>query len=682
MLFRLIFILIALGLPSLYLNKGGVAVFVGLALIISLIPLFKNRGDVFSFNMLKGAIKNWPLRILLLFILSSGVSSYLGIYPDYNMSQWGKIVAVLLGGIIMFTGIRYARPSDFEHFLKYTYYTLGFFSVWALIDHTNLIPAFTEFVHGENPKLTKFSSVIAIVLPFALGYTLNQRDFRYWVVPALAITASVACGGRSGWLALVASTSVVYFSYPWETVYRKRRNRLIFKVIAVVGVIIGLIIHKMHVSADAFASRLTLSSPNGMGSGRLNIWDFALEKYMDHPWLGIGVKGFRKLDFSEVTLTSTMHPHNALIEILLETGAVGLFFALSFVLVVMYRLIKTLYKNVSYTNPVFHITALCSLSGLVAFTTASMTLTSIFHSYWLSYLVVLIVLMEVTRMNIIQHKKNDYSNADKNKKTTESYGVAVSVIMPCYNAEKFIKSAIESVQAQTFENWELIIFNDGSKDSCKNIIEMFAKDDKRIKILNGNVSIGSGLARKEAIKIAKGRYVAFLDSDDKWRADKLEKQVLFMESTEAPLSGTHYYVINEHDEVTGIITPSKDHVTYFSMLKANDIGCLTAMYDVHQLGKMYMGSKPVAQDLQLWLDILKEKPFGAIIHEPLAYYRVHTDSKTYRKGRSIKMRWQMIKDEKEVSHLRSVYYFVWYALNGVCKSIKGRIGCASRGNKK
>ncbi|MAF30851.1 MAG: hypothetical protein CMF60_01420 [Magnetococcales bacterium] len=674
MIYNAIFVLLSLGLVSLYLNKGGVAVFVGLAFLLSFIPIIKNWKGIVQRGRVKEALSSKPVLFLVLFLIVSLLSSIFGINPDYSVSKWFQILGLAVGGLFIYGALRYAKVEHFERFLLYCYWSLAVFSLWALVDHLHIIPAFTELVHGDEPRLTKYSSVLAIVIPFAIGYALLQNKLMYWVVPFLGITASVACGGRSGWLALMVMLIVLYMFYPWETVKKKRLNRHVYKLVALFAPILGLLVYKGFAGTEAFVRRATLSSPNGVGSGRLDIWSFSLQNWLDNPVLGIGVKGFRHLDFSGVSLTSHMHPHNALIEILLETGVLGLLCVVVFVFIIMTRLIKTLYANISFKSSVFHTTAICSLVGFIAYGVASLTLTSIFHAYWLSYGVVLIVLMELSRLNILRKKDDDYQDIDDNKGITAKYPVAVSIIMPCHNGEDYIVRAIESVIAQTYQNWELIVSNDGSKDRSLEIVQEYACKDKRIKVLSRDEAIGAGPARNKSIEAAQGRYIAFLDSDDMWVENKLEKQIAFMEKTGASFSGTHYFVVNEDDEVTGSIQPSKRHVSYFSMLKANDIGCLTAIYDAHQLGKMYMKKLRVAQDLQLWLDILKKQPFGAILHERLAFYRMHSASNTYSKGKSIKMRWKMIMSEPEVSLARGVYYFCFYAINGVLKSLRGRFG--------
>lgn len=674
MYFRIIFFLLAWAMPALYLNKAGISTLTILALLFTFVPIYQNRKDIFNKKSFFNFFRSRLTQTLLLFLGVALASSFMGVAPEYSVNKWWQLVGVALVGFIFYAGLSFAKPDHFKRFLQYCYWSLAFFSTWALIDHLKLSPEFTAFIHGDDPRLTKFSSVVALMLPFAMGHTLEKNKAKYWVVPLLAVTASFACGGRSGWIAIVISFCMFYFSYPWETVIRKRLNRDIAKVVFLVGAGLGFLTYKFYIGTEIFMNRITLGSNKGAGGGRLDIWQFALEKWTENPWFGIGVKGFRNLDFTGVKLASTMHPHNAFIEVLLETGIVGLTVIVTFIGLLLWRLGRTLYQTVSYKTPIFRITAICALSGFIAYCAASLTLTSIFHAYWLTYFVILVLLMDISRNNIILKKEEDYTHEAENHEITKQYPVAVSVVMPCHNSEKYLASAIESVLAQTFTNWELIIANNGSTDASEKIADEYAEKDGRIISLKTDKGLGVGLAKNMGVEVARGRYIAFLDSDDKWTADKLEKQISFMEKSGAPLSGSHYYVIDDNDNVTGSFRPSKNHVTYYSLLKANDIGCLTSVYDTHQLGKMYMTATKVGSDLFLWLDMLKKKPFAAILHEPLGFYRIHDGANTKNKNRSIKMRWKLIFSEKDVGYMRGFYYFCWYAVNGVLKSLRGRFG--------
>ncbi|MGM8924321.1 glycosyltransferase family 2 protein [Enterobacter hormaechei subsp. steigerwaltii] len=184
----------------------------------------------------------------------------------------------------------------------------------------------------------------------------------------------------------------------------------------------------------------------------------------------------------------------------------------------------------------------------------------------------------------------------------------VSIIMPSYNSSKTIISSIQSVLAQKYEDWELLITDDCSSDDTLEIILSFSKKDERIKVFSFDNNYGAGAARNNSIEKANGRYIAFLDSDDMWHEDKLTKQVDFMLTGHYGLTYTAYSKINVDGQVKKQIKPPAQ-VNYNELLKSNVIGCLTAMYDVKMLGKVYMPLIRKRQDMALWLNILKKIDF-------------------------------------------------------------------------
>lgn len=240
----------------------------------------------------------------------------------------------------------------------------------------------------------------------------------------------------------------------------------------------------------------------------------------------------------------------------------------------------------------------------------------------------------------------------------------VSIITPTYNSSKFIVSTIDSIINQTYTNWELLITDDCSSDNTSEIIHEYMKNDKRIKIFQLNENSGAGVARNTSIKNAKGRYIAFCDSDDMWKPDKLQKQVGFMLNYGYALTYTSYDIIDENGAPKGEIK-ARPYVTYSDMLKSDYIGCLTAMYDVKKLGKMYMSIIRKRQDWALWLSILKKIPKAYSIQEKLSIYRYHSKSISSNKIELLNYNWQVYRQIEGFSSISSlllmirfiIYYF-------------------------
>lgn len=197
----------------------------------------------------------------------------------------------------------------------------------------------------------------------------------------------------------------------------------------------------------------------------------------------------------------------------------------------------------------------------------------------------------------------------------------VSIIMPSYNASKYIGASIDSILNQTYNNLELLISDDHSSDpETIELLKQYAEKDKRIRLFLLPKNNGPGYARNNSIKEAKGRYIAFCDSDDRWMPDKLEKQIAFIQKKQCCLSFSSYLICGANDEHKGIvIAPSV--LTLTSLKHDNKIGCLTAIYDTQPYGKFYMPTIRKRQDWALFLTILQkcDKAYGMI--EPLAIYR-------------------------------------------------------------
>ena len=242
----------------------------------------------------------------------------------------------------------------------------------------------------------------------------------------------------------------------------------------------------------------------------------------------------------------------------------------------------------------------------------------------------------------------------------------VSIITPSYNSAKYIAQTIESVLAQTYTSWEMIIVDDCSKDNSIEIIEKYLKNDSRIKLHQLEKNSGAAVARNRAIEEAKGRYIAFLDADDLWKPEKLEKQLPFMHENDLAFSYSSYDLIDEDGNSLGTFS-TKESLSYEGMLKTCSVGCLTAIYDTEKLGKVYMPLIRIQQDYGLWLKILKEIKTTKGILEPLGTYRILKNSVSSNKRKAAQHQWKIYREAEKLNLFHSVYYFVQYAYNGVIK---------------
>lgn len=239
----------------------------------------------------------------------------------------------------------------------------------------------------------------------------------------------------------------------------------------------------------------------------------------------------------------------------------------------------------------------------------------------------------------------------------------VSIIMPTFNSAKFVSDSIISIINQTFTNWELLITDDCSTDNTFNLIKEYSNKDNRVKVYRLKRNGGAGIARNNSIKHAKGRYIAFCDSDDRWLPEKLEKQIHFMQCSEIALSYTDYKIENEKNRIEAVFrSPAK--ITYHDMLKTDNIGCLTAVYDTQMIGKHFMPPIRKRQDWALWLIILKKTPYALGLQESLAIYKKRSSSISSNKVKLIKYIWAIYRFEEKLSFPVSVFricaYFFHY----------------------
>lgn len=242
----------------------------------------------------------------------------------------------------------------------------------------------------------------------------------------------------------------------------------------------------------------------------------------------------------------------------------------------------------------------------------------------------------------------------------------VSIIMPAYNAEKYIADSILSVLRQTYPYWELIVINDCSQDRTGKIIEQYMMQDHRIVLLNLEQNSGVAIARNEGIQKASGRYLAFLDSDDIWVPEKLQCQVSFMRERHISVSYTQYRQFDENVNEPGPLIDVEECIGYKDLLKGNIMGCLTVILDRDRISNIEMPSLR-HEDYIAWLEILKQGFFAYGIKEDLARYRKSVHSLSGNKLKSILWTWRVYRDSQNLSIMESLYYLVHYIFKGIRK---------------
>lgn len=238
----------------------------------------------------------------------------------------------------------------------------------------------------------------------------------------------------------------------------------------------------------------------------------------------------------------------------------------------------------------------------------------------------------------------------------------VSVITPTYNCAKFIARTIDSVIAQTYGNWEMIIVDDRSSDNTKEIVEEYIKNDSRIKYHLLEANSGAAVARTTAMKLAQGAYIAFLDSDDVWMPDKLERQVKWMQENNYAFSCTAYEQIDEDDNLLGKTIKTVEKTDYNRLLLDCPVGNSTVVYDVEKMGKFEVPNIRKRNDDALWLKMLKKEKYIYGMPDVLMQYRIRKNSISSNKFKLIKYHWILYRKIEHLSVVRSAFHICYWCL--------------------
>ena len=242
----------------------------------------------------------------------------------------------------------------------------------------------------------------------------------------------------------------------------------------------------------------------------------------------------------------------------------------------------------------------------------------------------------------------------------------ITVVMPNYNGQRFVEQAIDSVLAQTYTNFELIVVDDCSTDASLQLVEKKAAGDSRIRVITMDHNSGVANVRNTGIREAKGEYIALLDNDDLWTPDKLERQLAIAENG-AEIVYCSYDFIDEKGNPVGkpFIVPSQTN--FNKMLALNAIGCSTSFIRAD-----FMKAHPFSQgfyheDYALWMELLRVCPTASGDREVLMHYRLVSGSRSNKKGNAAKKRWNIYRKALKLDVFTSVWAFVRYAVNGVIK---------------
>ena len=245
----------------------------------------------------------------------------------------------------------------------------------------------------------------------------------------------------------------------------------------------------------------------------------------------------------------------------------------------------------------------------------------------------------------------------------------VSIVMPTYNSEEFINQTILSVISQTYKNWELIITDDASIDKTCDLVKVFCEKDRRVKLFQLGKNNGAAVARNNCLEHVNGRYIAFLDSDDLWKKDKLAIQIDFMQKNNIPISFTSYEFIDVLGNNLNKVIRANKNVDYNGYLKNTIIGMSTSMIDTSLVSNVRFKDIRTRQDTYLWISLLKTGLIAYGLDIVLSKYRFRKNSISSNKFKAASQVWKLYYNFERLGFLTSSYYFIFYIFNAIKKRL-------------
>lgn len=244
----------------------------------------------------------------------------------------------------------------------------------------------------------------------------------------------------------------------------------------------------------------------------------------------------------------------------------------------------------------------------------------------------------------------------------------VSIIMPSYNTARFIKETVESVLAQSYTNWELLIVDDCSTDNTDDVVAQFL-GDSRIKYIKNSKNSGAAVSRNRALREAKGKWIAFLDSDDLWEPHKLKNQIAFMKNNGYHFSYTNYIEIDEDSKPNGKTVSGPKCISKSGMHNYCWPGCLTVMYDAEEIGLIQIEDIRKNNDYAMWLKVCR-KAKCCLLDETLAKYRKRSGSiSNHGYTKLIKWHYKLFRDAEKKNPVSSAVLMVRNLFFGAVKKI-------------
>lgn len=246
----------------------------------------------------------------------------------------------------------------------------------------------------------------------------------------------------------------------------------------------------------------------------------------------------------------------------------------------------------------------------------------------------------------------------------------ISIVMPVYNAAAYLEKTIGSAQGQTCQNWELIAVDDCSSDNSFEMLCRMAEQDPRIHPVKQEKNAGAAMARNRGIQLAKGRYLAFLDSDDLWAEQKLEKELAFLKERQAAFVFTSYEFGDSEGRGNGKIVHVPAELTYRKALSRTVIFTTTVLFDLEKIDKKLVMMPDVkSEDTATWWQILRSGYTAFGLDENLAVYRRPASSLSSNKVEAVRRIWNLYRNQEKLSLAESAWHFCFWAWRAVARRV-------------
>lgn len=246
----------------------------------------------------------------------------------------------------------------------------------------------------------------------------------------------------------------------------------------------------------------------------------------------------------------------------------------------------------------------------------------------------------------------------------------ISIVVPVYNAARFLPETIGCIQKQTYTNWELLLVDDCSKDNSRELIQGYAEQDDRIRLILASSNQGAARSRNQGVAEATGQYLCYLDADDIWVEDKLEKELQYMKRKQAAFIFSGYEFADEEGKGLGKIVRVPETITYKQALKNTTIFTSTVMFDLKKLTKdMVMMPVVASEDTATWWKILKTGVMAYGLDENLVKYRRSSNTLSSNKWVAIKRIWNLYRKQEKISLIPACYFFLCWAKGAVLRRI-------------